>query len=70
MKAVLPRTLIRERRRAALPQRQLADVMGVPQSTLARIESGQRAPTFISRRKIKKALRDRARGSVFTFYVA
>ena len=41
MRAIIARDLIRDRRKAKLSQRDLALVAKVPQSTVARIESGK-----------------------------
>lgn len=44
MRLVIARHLIRDRRRAKLSQRALAQAAGVPQSTVVRVESGQFSP--------------------------
>ena len=57
MRAIIARDLIRDRRKAKLSQRDLALVAKVPQSTVARIESGKVSPRPGTLKKLYSVMR-------------
>jgi len=57
----LARDLIRQRKAAGLSQQQLADLAGVRQETLSRIETGKHTATPATVAKITRALEARGR---------
>ncbi|HUY31398.1 MAG TPA: helix-turn-helix transcriptional regulator [Pirellulales bacterium] len=60
----IARDIVRERRELGLTQQKLAQLAGVRQETLSRLESGKHSPTVRTVEKIEKALgRSRAKVS-------
>jgi ribosome-binding protein aMBF1 (putative translation factor) len=57
----IARDIIRERRSLGLGQVQLAELAGVRQETVSRLESGRHSPTVRTVEKIDKALKGYAR---------
>ena len=57
MRAIIARDLIRDRRKAKLSQRELALAAKVPQSTVARIESGKFSPRPKTLKKLYSVMR-------------
>ena len=57
MRAIIARDLIRDRRKAKLSQRDLALAAKVPQSTVARIESGKFSPRPGTLKKLYSVMR-------------
>ena len=58
----IARDIIRERRALGLTQQHLAEMAGVRQETLSRLESGKHSPTVRTVEKIDRALKQCARG--------
>jgi DNA-binding XRE family transcriptional regulator len=52
----IARTLIRRRKEAGLSQQELADLAGVRQETICRLESGKHASTVRTLERIERAL--------------
>jgi ribosome-binding protein aMBF1 (putative translation factor) len=60
----IARDIVRERKALGLSQQQLAELAGVRQETLSRLESGKHSPTVRTVEKIDQALKEVAkRGS-------
>ena len=57
MQASIARDIIKERRALGLSQLQLAELAGVRQETLSRLESGKHSPTVRTVDKIDRALK-------------
>ena len=57
----IARDIIKERRSLGLSQAQLADLAGVRQETVSRLESGKHSPTVRTVEKIDKALKQYAK---------
>ena len=52
----IARTIIRRRKEAGLSQQELADLAGVRQETICRLESGKHSPTVRTVERIEQAL--------------
>lgn len=59
----IARDIIRERRALGLTQQRLAELAGVRQETLSRLESGKHSPTIRTVEKIEQAMKRYATGS-------
>jgi DNA-binding XRE family transcriptional regulator len=57
IRASIARDIIRERRALGLTQQQLAELAGVRQETLSRLESGKHSPTVRTVEKIDRAMK-------------
>jgi ribosome-binding protein aMBF1 (putative translation factor) len=59
----IARDIIRERRALGLSQAQLAELAGLRQETLSRLESGKHSPTVRTVERIDRALKRYSRGT-------
>ena len=58
VQASIARDIVKERRSLGLSQVQLAELAGIRQETLSRLESGKHSPTVRTVEKIDQALKD------------